>query len=74
MADGSLYVDEEINLTDQTLELALRVNSALQALDADELVDAVSRFMEFHNLTTNPEIAAKIPISLPVHRDLELES
>ncbi len=67
-------MDEEINLTDQTLELALRVNSALQTQDADGLVDAVSRFMKFHAMSAKPEIVAEIPISLPMHRNLELES
>ena len=74
VAGGSLSVDEEGNLKDQTLELALRVNSALQTQDADDLVDAVSRFMKFHKMTANPEVVAQIPIRMPVHRNLELES
>lgn len=67
-------MDEEINLTDQTLELALRVNSALQTQDADGLVDAISRFMKHHDMSAKPEVVAQIPITLPMHRDLELES
>ena len=65
MASGSHLANEEITLTDRTPnhELALHVNSAMMKLDADGLIDAISEFMEFHELTANREKMAKIPIS-----------
>lgn len=67
MASGSHSANKEITLTDRTPnhELALDVNSAMMELDADSLIDAISEFMKFHELTANPEQMAKIPISPP---------
>ena len=66
-------MNEEITLTDQSLELALHINSALHTLDADGLVDAVSRFMRFHGLAALPDNVAEIPVSSQAQGDLDVD-
>ncbi len=65
MANGSHSANKEITLTDRTPnhELALDVNSAMMELDADGLIEAISQFMKFHDLTAKQDQMVKIPVS-----------
>ena len=49
--------------SDDLVRQGLEINQAMLNRDADRLISAVVTYMKKHDLRSNPEIAAQIPIT-----------
>lgn len=52
-----------MSVEDTEIKLALTITSALVRKDAEKLLQAVTEFMELHELTVEPARVARIPVS-----------
>ena len=52
-----------MSVEDTEIKLALIITSALVRKDANKLLEAVTEFMNLHELTAEPARVAKIPVA-----------